>query len=67
MRENDTLQEELDKYCIEKETLERQTQLLKEKGERDEQESEKIGYFKAHKERLFEQLKQWKADLETEK
>jgi len=65
--ENDALQEELDKYCIEKETFDRQAQQVKEKGERDQIESEKIGYFKVHKDRLHEELKQLKADLEVEK
>ena len=40
---------------------------MKDKGERDQVESEKIGYFKVHKERLYEELKQRKQDLEVEK
>lgn len=65
--ENDALQEELDKYCIEKDTFDRQAQQVKEKGERDQIESEKIGYFKVHKDRLYEELKQLNQDLEVEK
>jgi len=64
---NDALQEELDKYCIEKETFDRFALQIKQQGEQDEIESEKIGYFKANKNTLKEQLKKLRQDLETEK
>lgn len=55
--QNEALQEELDKYCIEKEKFEVDAQSIKDKGEADQLESEQIGYFKANKERLKEELK----------
>jgi hypothetical protein len=61
------LQEELDKYCIEKDTFDREAQKVKEKGEQDQIESEKIGYFKANKDRLKDELRKLKQDIESEK
>ena len=65
--QNDLLQEELDKYCIEKDTFDREAQKVKEKGEQDQIESEKIGYFKANKDRLKDELRKLKQDIESEK
>ena len=41
--------------------------MIKEKGEQDQLDSEKIGYFKANKVRLNEELKQLRIDLEAER
>lgn len=42
-------------------------QQIKEQGEQDQIESEKIGFFKANKDRLKEELKKLKQELEQEK
>ena len=55
--ENDTLQEQLDKYCMEKEKFDRHAQQVKEKGEQDQIDSEKVGFFKANKDSLNEELR----------
>lgn len=65
--ENDALQEELDKYCIEKEQFDRNAQQVKEQGEQDQLDSEKIGWFKANKDRLKEELRVKKLELEQER
>lgn len=65
--ENDHLQEELDKYCIEKENFEREAEAIKDKGLRDKSESEEIGHFKTHKEALYEKLKKRREDIEKQK
>jgi hypothetical protein len=41
--------------------------LVKEKGEQDQIESEKVGFFKANKERLRDELKKLRSDLDTER
>jgi chromosome segregation ATPase len=64
---NDQLQEELDRYCLEKEQFDREAQAVKEKGEQDQIESEKVGYFKANKERLRDELKKLRADLDSQR
>jgi len=38
--ENDTLQEELEKYCTQKEQFDKDVQEIKEKGEQDQIESQ---------------------------
>lgn len=65
--QNDQLQEELDKYCIEKDNFDREAQKVKEKGEQDQIESEKIGFFKANKDRLRDELRKLKQDIESER
>ena len=40
---------------------------MRARGEQDEKESEKIGYFKANKPRLEKELKQLAVELEKEK
>ncbi len=40
---------------------------IKEQGERDQSDSEKIGYFKANKDRLKDELKQLRSELEAER
>ncbi len=64
--ENERLQEQLDKYCIERDRFEREALKIKEQAERDQIDSEKIGYFKANKERLLDDLRQLRLDLELE-
>ncbi len=66
MLENERLQEQLDKYCIERDRFEREALKIKEQAERDQIDSEKIGYFKANKERLLDDLRQLRLDLELE-
>ena len=56
MEDHERLQEQIDKYCIEKETFDREAFKIKEQGERDQVDSEKIGFFKANKDRLREEL-----------
>ena len=58
MRESDTLQEELERYCTEKNQFDGHAQQVKEQGELDQIESEKIGFFKANRQRLLDELKQ---------
>ena len=52
---------------MQKDAFDRDVQQIKEQGEADQIESEKIGYFKANKERLKEELRKLKNDLESEK
>ncbi len=40
---------------------------IKDQAERDQVDSEKIGYFKANKERLIDELRALREDLENEK
>jgi hypothetical protein len=49
---------------MEKDEFEEEAEKVKEKGEKDQAESEQIGYFKANKERLAAELKQQKQMLE---
>lgn len=67
MLDNERLQEQLDKYCIEKDKFEREAMKVKDQAERDQIDSEKIGYFKANKERLLDDLRQLRSDLEAER
>lgn len=67
IQENDLLQDALDKFVQEKEAFDTEGQILRARGEQDEKESEKIGYFKANKPRLEEELKQLAVELEKEK
>lgn len=57
----------MDKYCIEKEQFDEKASKIKYQGEKDQIDSEKIGYFKANKERLREELQELRSDLEAEK
>jgi len=45
---------------MEKDQFEEEAEKVKEKGEKDQAESEQIGYFKANKERLYNELRQQK-------
>jgi len=65
--DNEKLQEQLDKYCIERDHFDREALKIKEQGERDQVDSEKIGYFKANKDRLLDDLRVLKQELESER
>ena len=44
----DALQEETDRFNLEKENFDRRAQAVKEQGEHDQHDSEKIGFCKGH-------------------
>ena len=52
MMQNDQLQESVDRFNMEKESFERKAHAVKLQGEHDQQDSEKIGFFKTNKERI---------------
>ena len=55
--ENEKLHEQLDKYCIEKDLFDREAYKIKDQAERDQADSEQIGFFKANKDRLRDELR----------
>jgi len=59
--------EQLEKLNIERDAFERKAQAVKEQGELDQADSEKIGFFKANKERIRDELLRLKEGLEDEK
>lgn len=59
--------EQLEKLGIERDAFERKAQAVKEQGELDQMDSEKIGFFKANKERIRDELLKLKEGLEDEK
>ena len=59
--------EQLEKLSIERDAFERKAQAVKEQGELDQMDSEKIGFFKANKERIRDELLKLKEGLEDEK
>ncbi|CDW83861.1 UNKNOWN [Stylonychia lemnae] len=65
--DNEKLHEQLDKYCIEKSHFDREAMKIKEQAERDHFDSEKIGFFKANKDRLLDELRKLREDLEMER
>ena len=60
------LQEQTDRFNLEKENFDRRAMAVKEQGEHDQLDSEKIGFFKANKERIREEMKRLKVGLEEE-
>ena len=58
---------ELDKIAIERDMFEREATKLKIEAERDQADSEKIGFFKANKERLRDDLRILREELEMER
>ena len=64
---HDALQEQTDRFNLEKENFDRRAQAVKEQGEHDQLDSEKIGFFKANKERIREEMKRLKVGLEEER
>jgi len=64
---NEQLQEQLDRFNIEKENFDRRAMMVKEQGELDQLDSEKIGFFKVNKERIRDELKKLRASLDEDK
>lgn len=52
---------------MQKEAFDRRAQAVKEQGENDQMDSEKIGFFKANKERIKDEMKKLRGALEEEK
>ena len=52
---------------MEKENFDRRALMVKEQGELDQLDSEKIGFFKANKERIRDELRKLKGSLEQDK
>jgi hypothetical protein len=52
---------------IERDAFDRKALAVKEQGEMDQMDSEKIGFFKANKERIRDELTKLKEGLEEEK
>ena len=67
MLDNEKLKEHLDKYCIDRGNFDRDAMRVKEQAERDQIDSEKIGFFKANKERLLDDLRRLREELENER
>jgi hypothetical protein len=65
--ENERIHEQVERLGIDREMFEREALKLKGEAERDQADSEKIGFFKANKERLRDDLRILKEDLETER
>jgi hypothetical protein len=57
----------LERQELERELFEREAGRLKAEAERDQADSEKIGFFKAHKERLRDDLRLLREELERER
>jgi len=62
--EQDALQEDMAKYYAQKEQFDLDCEDIKDRGEKDQKESEQIGYFNANKEKLYQELKKLKEDIE---
>ena len=52
---------------MQKEAFDRRAQEVKEQGENDQLDSEKIGFFKANKERIKDEMKKLRGALDDEK
>jgi len=50
-----------------KEQFDREALAVKEKGEQDQIESEKIGFFKANKDRLRDELKRLRGEIDSQR
>ena len=66
-QENDSLQEQIERFNIERDAFDRKAIAIKQQGELDQMDSEKIGFFKANKDRIREELQKLKEGLEEEK
>ena len=64
---NEALQEAFERFNIDKDNFEKKAQLVKEQGELDQADSEKIAFFKANKDRIKIEMKRLRAGLEEEK
>ena len=56
MMHNDQLQESMDRFNMEKESFEKKAFAVKQQGEMDQMDSEKIGFFKTNKELIQEEM-----------
>lgn len=61
------MNEQIERLNIERDAFERKAMAVKEQGEMDQMDSEKIGFFKANKERIRDELTKLKEGLEEEK
>ena len=52
---------------MQKEVFDRRAQEVKDQGENDQLDSEKIGFFKANKERIKDEMKKLRGALDDEK
>ena len=52
---------------MQREAFDRRAQAVKEQGENDQLDSEKIGFFKANKERIRDEMKKLKGGLDDER
>ena len=52
---------------MQREAFDRRAQTVKDQGENDQLDSEKIGFFKANKDRIRDEMKKLKCDLDEEK
>lgn len=67
MHLSNQLQEQIERFSMQKEAFDRRAQEVKEQGENDQLDSEKIGFFKANKERIKDELKKVRNALDEEK
>lgn len=66
-QEQDSLNEQIERLNIERDAFDRKALAVKEQGELDQMDSEKIGFFKANKERIRDELNKLKEGLDEEK
>ena len=52
---------------MQKEAFDRRAQAVKDQGENDQLDSEKIGFFKANKERIKDEMRKLRVGLDDEK
>lgn len=67
MHLNNQLQEQIEKFNMSKEVFDRRAQAVKDQGENDQLDSEKIGFFKANKERIKDEMRKLRGALDEEK
>ena len=67
MSHNDQLQDAQDRFNRDKEDFDRKANSVKIQGEYYQNDSEKIGFFKANKERIHEALQNMRLSLEDER
>lgn len=61
------MNEQIERLNIERDAFDRKAMAVKEQGELDQMDSEKIGFFKANKERIRDELTKLKEGLDEEK
>lgn len=61
------MNEQIERLNIERDAFDRKALAVKEQGELDQMDSEKIGFFKANKERIRDELNKLKEGLDEEK